>query len=268
MSELISDSAYPESLVSAQWVADHVRDPAIRIVEIVWGDDSDHWGMAAYRAGHIPGAVAWDFATELQDPARNDIVERAGCEALLSRSGVTPTMTVVVYSGLSNLLATFAFWLLKVYGHQEVRLLDGDRRKWLADDRPVSSETPTIVTTVYVAQPNNERLRARCDEVLHAVGQPGCVLVDARSPEMFSGADSAGAARGGRIPGAVNLAAQRETTPDGNSRPGACQRSAKMGPSSLWRSFSPWSKTWASRRTRQSSLTVCAAGSPHMPGSC
>lgn len=216
MSKLMSDSAHPDSLAGAQWVAEHLHDPSIRIVEIVWGDDGDQWGMAAYRAGHIPGAVAWDFAAELQNPARNDIVDRAGFEALLARSGVTPAMTVVVYSGLNNLLATFAFWLLKVYGHQDVRLLDGDRRKWMANGRPVSDEVPIIIPTVYEAQPSNERLRAHRDDVLHAVGRPGHLLVDARSPEMFSGVDSAGAAQGGRIPGAVNLAAHRETNPDGS----------------------------------------------------
>jgi thiosulfate/3-mercaptopyruvate sulfurtransferase len=215
MSELWSDYAYPESLAGAQWVADHLDDPDTRIVEVVWGDESDQWGMAAYRAGHIPGAVAWDFAADLQDPARSDIADRADFEALLSRSGITPATTIVVYSGLSNLLATFAFWLLKVYGHHNVRLLDGDRRKWLADGYPLSGATPPIVATVYTAQPGNKRLRARRNKVLQAIEHPGYLLVDARSPEMFSGAEAAGAARGGRIPGAVNLAAQRETTLDG-----------------------------------------------------
>jgi thiosulfate/3-mercaptopyruvate sulfurtransferase len=153
---------------------------------------------------------------DLQDPARNDIADQAGLEALLSRSGITTDTTVVVYSGLSNLLATFAFWLLKVYGHQDVRLVDGDRQKWLADGRPLSGATQIIAATVYQAQPYDERLRARRAEVLHAVGQPGCLLVDARSVEMFSGVDPAGTARGGRIPGAVNLAARWGASPDGS----------------------------------------------------
>ena len=209
--------AHPESLVSTQWVAGHLADPGTRIAGVIWGDSGD-WGTAAYRNGHIPGAVAWGFATALQDPARSDIADRAGFEALLGRSGVTRATTVVVYSGLSNLLATFAFWLLKVYGHRDVRLLDGSRDKWLAEGRPLSNATPAITAVRYRAQPYNGRLRARREDVLCAIGQPGHLLVDARSAEMFSGADKAGAARGGHIPGAVNLVARRETNPDGSFR--------------------------------------------------
>jgi thiosulfate/3-mercaptopyruvate sulfurtransferase len=215
MSELLSDFAYPGSLASMQWVADHLADPAVRIVEIVWGD-SGQWGTAAYRGGHIPGAAAWDFAAELQQPGGDDIVDKTGFEALLGRSGVTPATTVVVYSGLSNLLATFAFWLFKVYGHQDVRLLDGGREGWLAQGRPLSTEPPTRESVVYRAQPQQSRLRARRADVLQAIGRPGHLLVDARSPAMFSGTDPAGTARGGRIPGAVNLAAHWEANPDGS----------------------------------------------------
>jgi thiosulfate/3-mercaptopyruvate sulfurtransferase len=197
--------------------ADRSAAHAGRIAEVVWGD-SDEWGTAAYRSGHIPGAVAWDFATDLQDPARNDIADQAGIEALLGRSGITPTTPVVVYSGLSNLLATFAFWLLKVYGHRDVRLLDGGRDKWLAEGRPLSGELPVVATTAYRTQEPDKRLRARCEDVLRALGQPGHLLVDARSAEMFSGADKAAAARGGHIPGAVNLPARGETNPDGSFR--------------------------------------------------
>jgi thiosulfate/3-mercaptopyruvate sulfurtransferase len=213
----VSDYAHPESLVSAEWAADHLDDPAVRFVEVIWGD-SDEWGAAAYRSGHIPGAAAWDFATDLQDPTRNDIADQIGLETLLGRAGITSATTVVVYGGLSNLLATFAFWLLKVYGHRDVRLLDGDRRKWLAEGRPLSGEPPVVAAAAYRTQEPDKRLRARCDDVLHLqyIGQPGHLLVDARSPEMFSGVDKAGAARGGHIPGAVNLPARRETHEDGS----------------------------------------------------
>ncbi len=214
----MSDYAHAHSLVSTQWVADHLADPAVRFAEIVWGDGHE-WGMAAYRNSHIPGAVAWDFATDLQDPVRNDIVDQAGFGTLLGRSGVAPATTVVVCSGLSNLLATFAFWLLKVYGHQDVRLLDGGRDRWLAESRPWTSESPAITTPIpYPSQPPVNSLRARREDVLRAIGQPGHLLVDARAAEMFQGLDNAGASRGGHIPGAVNLAAQRETKPDGSFR--------------------------------------------------
>jgi thiosulfate/3-mercaptopyruvate sulfurtransferase len=213
----LSDYSHSESLVNTQWVAERLDDPSVRLVEVVWGD-SDEWGAPAYRAGHIPGAVAWDFAGDLQDPARNDLVDRVNLETLLARSGVTPTTTVVVYSGLGNLLATFTFWLLKLYGHQDVRLLDGDRSKWLAEGRLLSSDLPVIAPAVYLAQEPDGRLRALRDDVLHAIGQPGHLLVDARSAEMFSGADTAGTAQGGHIPGAVNLTAQWDTHPDGSFR--------------------------------------------------
>ncbi len=213
----MSGYVHPESLVNTQWVAEHLDDPTVRLIEVIWGDSAE-WGGTAYRAGHIPGALAWDFGLDLQDSAGNDLVGKAGLEALLARSGVTPASTVVVYSGLGNLLATFTFWLLKLYGHQDVRLLDGDRSKWLAEGLPLSDQTPLIAPTVYRLPEPDTSLRAHRDDVLRAIGQSGHLLVDARSAEMFSGADTAGTAQGGHIPGAVNLAALRETHPDGSFR--------------------------------------------------
>lgn len=210
----MSEYACPASLATSQWVTDHLGDPSVHVVEVIWGTSAE-WGSAAYNHGHIPGAAAWDFATDLQDPAYSNIVGREELEALLARSGVTPATAIVLYSGLSNLLAAFAFWLLKVYGHVDVRLLDGDRQKWLAEGRPLSRETPQFPETVYHAQPPDTRLRAGWEDVLHSLGQTGHVLVDARSAEMYAGDDTAGAARGGHIPAAINLAAQRDTHPDG-----------------------------------------------------
>lgn len=210
----MSGYAHPESLASTQWLADHLNDPDVRPVEIVWGD-SPKWGRPAYAKKHIPGAVAWDFAGDLQDSARGDVLDENGLETLFSRAGISSQTTLVLYSGLQNLLATYAFWLLKIYGHQDVRLLDGDRQKWLDESRPTSREAPIIAPTVYRAQEPNWSLRADHRYVLQSLGDQRRVLVDARSPEMYSGINNSGAARGGHIPGAVNYAARPETEPDG-----------------------------------------------------
>lgn len=211
----MSDYAHPESLASTQWAVDHLSDAQVRFVEIVLGA-SLLFGRAAYDGKHIPGAVAWDFQKDLQDPARGDILDKTGLEALLSRSGITPETTVVVYSGLSNILATYAFWQLKIYGHKPVRLLDGDRQKWLDENRPTTSEVPLIEPTVYRAQEPDWDLRADRESVLSTIGQTHHLLVDARSAEMYSGLDKAGTQRGGHIPGAVNLAASRVFNADGS----------------------------------------------------
>jgi thiosulfate/3-mercaptopyruvate sulfurtransferase len=211
----MSTYAHPESLVSTQRLADHLDDPQVRLIEVVWGA-SPSFGMPAYERGHIPGAVVWDLEKDLQDTVSRDVLDKVRWESLLSRSGITPATTVVVYSGLNNLLATYAFWQLKVYGHKHIRLLDGDRQKWLDENRPTTSEVPLIVPATYQAQAPAWSLRANRDEVLQLLGKVGHLLVDTRSAEMYSGLDKAGAARGGHIPGAVNLAARRETNPDGS----------------------------------------------------
>ena len=121
------------------------------MIEIVWGA-SPSFGRPAYEKGHIPGAVAWDFDSGIQDPARRDVLDKPGLEALLLRSGILPETTLVLYSGLNNMLATFAFWLLKYYGHQDVRLMDGDRQMWLDEKDSTSSEVPLFAATIYQAQ--------------------------------------------------------------------------------------------------------------------
>jgi thiosulfate/3-mercaptopyruvate sulfurtransferase len=215
--------AHPESLASTQWLAGHLDDPKVRVVEIVWGASAS-WGRPAYEASHIPGAVAWDFQAELQDQARGDLVDKTGVETLLSKGGIDRDTCIVLYSGLNNMLATFAFWLLRIYGHSSVRLLDGDRHKWLDEGRPTGSEAPEVAPrnhigtspTRYHAREADGSLRADREAVLQVLGRGTHSLVDARSVEMYSGADKAGAARGGHMPGAVNLAARRVLGPDGS----------------------------------------------------
>ncbi len=208
----MSSYAHPEALASTQWVADHLNDPQVRLIEVVQSTspsrDTHH-----NESGHIPGAVAWDFQMY---SARHGLLDKEGMEALLSRSGITPGTTVVVYSGLDNLLATYTFWLLKIYGHKNTRLLDGYKQKWLDENRPTTSEASLIAPAMYQAQESNWSLRANGDDVLQSIGKKGHLLVDTRSVEMYSGLDKAGTSRGGHIPGAVNLAPLRETNPDGS----------------------------------------------------
>ena len=187
----MSNYAHPESLVDTQWVADHLGNPQIRLVEIVWGG-SPAFGKPAYDARHIPGAVAWDFEIDLQDSTCHDVAGKLRLEALLSRSAITPRTTIVLYSGLSNLLATFAFWLLKIYGHKDVRLIDGGRQKWLDENRQTTNEVPSISQSSYLAQEPDWGLRASRDDFLQSIGRADRILVDARSSEMYSGLDKAG----------------------------------------------------------------------------
>ena len=215
MADKSSFYAHPESLVSTQWLVEHLDDPQVRVIEVVWGT-SPSFGIPAYETGHIPCALAWDFEKDFQDPARFDILNKGGIATLLSKSGITPETTIVLYSGLNNLLATYAFWLLKIYRHRDVRLLDGDRQKWLDENRPITREVPIFTPVTCSVQEPDWYLRANREEVLHAIGAAKSLLVDARSAEMFNGLDRAGTARGGHIPGAINLTARRETNPDGS----------------------------------------------------
>ncbi len=205
---------HPQSLVSIQWVTDHLEDPSVRIVEVIWGSQRA-FGYPLYEAGHIPGAVAWDYEADFGE-AQGDVIDQRSFEAQLSRSGITPEMTVVLYSSVNNLLATFEFWLMKYYGHKDVRLLDGDRDKWLAEQRPLEQAIPTYPPTQYKANGPDLSLRTHRADVLQAIGQAGVLLVDARSAEMYRGEFHPGTPRGGHIPGAINLAAFREVEADGS----------------------------------------------------
>ena len=203
-----------KALASTDWAVEHLGDSRVKYVEVIWGD-SDSFGSAAFARAHIPGAVSWDFGREVRK-AGGDIADRIEMEALLNRSGIGPGDTVVVYSGLNNMLATYVFWLLRVYGHERLLLLDGDRQKWLDEKRPVSSHVDAPEVSTYQLGEPNLNLRANREDVLAAIGQADHLLVDARSAAMYSGADKAGARRGGHIPGAINYTAIEETRPDGS----------------------------------------------------
>ena len=196
---------HPEVLVDAEWVEGHLHDPLVRLIEV----DVD---TAAYDQGHIPGAVGFNWLKELQDQVVRAPIGRTQLEELLSRAGVSNDTTIVLYGDNNNWFAAWALWILKYYGHQDVRLLDGGRVKWLADKRSITTEIPSYSRTVYLAQPPNAEIRALRDQVLSELGHKDVALVDVRSPGEYSGELLApehlpqeGAQRGGHIPGAANI---------------------------------------------------------------
>src|SRR3954470_12390490 len=141
---LMADYARPELLVSTDWVEQHARDPKVRVVEV----DVD---TNAYNEGHVPGAIAWAWNTQLADTVRRDILSKEALEALLSDSGIANDTTVVLYGDNNNWFAAWAFWQLKIYGHRDVRIMNGGRKKWIAEGREISAEVPANSRTTYRA---------------------------------------------------------------------------------------------------------------------
>ena len=206
--------AHPEVLVTTEWVAEHLNDPNVRIVE-------SNEDPLLYATGHIPGAVEVDWTRDLNDQVLRDYIGQEQFEALMSRIGVTPEMTVVFYGDKSNWWATYAFWVFKLFGHKDARVMDGGRLKWVQEGRPMTTEVPSYPPTVYKAQPRDDRTdRAFRDQVLEHV-RAGLPLVDVRSPEEFRGEllhmpgmPNEGALRGGHIPGAKNVPWSRAVRED------------------------------------------------------
>ena len=201
-------------LVSTEWVAAHGSDSSIRIVEV----DVD---TKAYNEGHVPQAIGWAWDTQLCDTVRRDIIPKATFEQLMGTSGITPKTTVILYGDNNNWFAAWAFWQLKVYGHQDVRLMNGRRKKWIAEGRELSLETPKVTATTYKAQDPDLSLRAFLPEVLNASAQRTAQLVDVRSPQEFSGEILAPPGlpetcqRGGHIPGAKSIPWGKACNEDG-----------------------------------------------------
>jgi len=165
-------------LVNADWVQEHLDDPALVLVEV----DED---VSAYDKGHIRGAVKIDWKTELQDPVRRDFVDKTGFEQLLSRKGIANDDLVILYGGNNNWFAAYAYWYFKLYGHSNVKLLDGGRKKWELDSRELVTDVPSRPATDYKAQEQDLAIRAFRDEVVDAIGTKN--LIDVRSPDEFSG---------------------------------------------------------------------------------
>jgi thiosulfate/3-mercaptopyruvate sulfurtransferase len=203
-------------LVSVGWVTDHLEDPDVVVVEV----DED---VEAYDLGHIPGAVRLDWTRDLQDQTRRDLVDRETLEELLSERGIGNDHTVVLYGGNNNWFAAYAYWVFKIYGHRDVRLMDGGRKKWELEARPLTSELPAREPTTYDATEAHWGLRALRDEVLAAIGTSN--LVDVRSPDEYTGRVLAPAhlpheqsQRAGHIPTAVNVPWSRASNDDGTFR--------------------------------------------------
>jgi thiosulfate/3-mercaptopyruvate sulfurtransferase len=203
-------------LVSAQWAEDNLDTPGVVFVEV----DED---TSAYEGGHIPGAVRIDWKTELQDQVRRDFVDRAGFEKLLSGKGIGNDDQVVLYGGNNNWFAAYAYWYFKLYGHDKVQLLDGGRKKWELDGRPLVKDEVNRPTTDYKAQEQDLTLRAFRDEVVDAINTKN--LVDVRSPDEFSGKLLAPAhlpqeqaQRAGHIPSAINVPWSKAANEDGTFR--------------------------------------------------
>jgi thiosulfate/3-mercaptopyruvate sulfurtransferase len=191
-------------LVDADWAEQHIDDPRVRFVEV----DVD---TAAYAEGHIPGAVGWNWTSQLSDGLRRDIVGRAELEQLLSDSGIGDDTTIVLYGDNNNWFAAWAYWQLKLFGVEDVRILDGGRKLWVAQGRPTSTDVPALEPTGIKVSDADFSHRAFRDDVLAQIGGDGA-LVDVRSPAEFSGellAPAAlpqeGAQRGGHVPGAANI---------------------------------------------------------------
>ena len=211
----MTDHAHPEVLVQTDWVAQHHTDPNVRIVEV----DVD---TSAYAEGHVPGAIAWAWNTQLSDPIQRDILSPRDFENLMANSGISNDTTVILYGDNNNWFAAWAFWQMKIYGHRAVQIMDGGRKKWIAVSRELTIEVPSVARTTYKASPQDFSLRALLPQVQAANKARTVPLVDVRSPQEFTGEILAPPGlpetcqRGGHIPGARNIPWGKACNDDGS----------------------------------------------------
>ena len=204
-------------LVSTDWASQHLSDPSIRIAEV----DVD---TAAYDQGHVPGAVGWNWTTQLCDTLVRDVVPKTKLEELLGNSGIDNNTTIILYGDNNNWFAAWAFWQLKLYGHNDVRLMDGGRKKWLAEGRQLSTEAAKAPKKSYKAKDPDNSIRAFLPEVQTSVAQKKAALVDVRSPQEFTGEILAPPGlpetcqRGGHLPGAKSIPWAKAANDDGTFR--------------------------------------------------
>ncbi len=200
----MTDYAHPEVLVSTDWVDEHKDDANVAVVEV----DVD---TAAYQEGHIPGAVGWNWQTQLCDTLQRDIISQGNLEKLLGESGIGNDTTIVLYGDNNNWFAAWALWQLKLYQHDDVRIMDGGRKKWLAEEREVNTESPPPEQTTYKAKGLDSDRRSLLPEVQEAIKSDKTTLVDVRSPDEFTGKILSPPGlpetcqRGGHIPKAQNI---------------------------------------------------------------
>jgi thiosulfate/3-mercaptopyruvate sulfurtransferase len=201
-------------LVDAQWAKDHLSDPSVRFVEV----DVD---TTAYEQSHLPGAVGWNWTSQLADGIRRDIAGREDFSELLSTSGIGPNTTVVLYGDNNNWFACWAYWQLKLYGQRDVRILNGGRKFWLDHGLPLATDVPSYAATGYQLPEPDFALRAYRDDILPRLGESGFALVDVRSPAEFNGeviappGMSETAQRAGHIPGAASIPWAQAVREDG-----------------------------------------------------
>lgn len=202
----MADYARPDSIVTTDWVAEHLSDPKVRLIEV----DVD---TAAYETGHAPGAVGWNWKSDLETHVVRDVADKEGIEKLLSQAGVDKDTTIVLYGDNNNWFAAYALWLLEYYGVENVKLMNGGRKKWIDEGKPVTTEAPSHPQTKVSVKGPNAKIRALRDEVFKALDKKqGIALVDVRGPKEYSGELLApenlpqeGSQRGGHIPGAKNI---------------------------------------------------------------
>jgi len=210
----MSDYAIPDVLVSTEWVDQHKFDPNVVVVEV----DVD---TKAYEEGHVPGALGWNWQTQLCDTLRRDVISKQELEKLLSESGVSNNSTLILYGDNNNWFAAWAFWQLKMYGHEDIRIMNGGRKKWLAEGRVITKDVRKPEPTSYKAKERDESLRSYLMQVQQAMDKNDTVLVDVRSGDEYTGKILSPPGlpetcqRGGHIPGAINVPWSQACNEDG-----------------------------------------------------
>lgn len=208
--------AHPEVLTDTHWVEDHLKDGNVRIAEV------DYDPRANYELGHIPGAVLFDWKRDINDPISRNILSKQSCEELLQRFGINNDTTLILYGDFNNWFAAFAFWVFKYYGYRDVKIMDGGRKKWLEEDRPLSKDVSNYPKGNFKASEPDDNIRVFMNYVKETLGKKDKALVDVRSPKEFTGEILAPpeyptehAQRGGHIPGAANIPWSQAVNDDG-----------------------------------------------------